>query len=87
MTKSIAVHCQMNKQNIRCNSIHAGAIETPMVASASQQLGMEMSVHEQTPWGLGKPEDVANLVVFLASEESRFINGAELVIDNALLVQ
>ena len=87
MTKSIAVHCQMNKQNIRCNSIHAGAIETPMVASASQQLGMEMSAYEQTPWGLGKPEDVANLVVFLASEESRFINGTELVIDNALLVQ
>ena len=77
----------MNKQNIRCNSIHAGAIETPMVASASQQLGMEMSVHEQTPWGLGKPEDGANLLVFLASEESRFINGTELVIDNALLVQ
>ena len=46
-----------------------------------------MSAYEQTPWGLGKPADVANLVVFLASDESRFINGTELVIDNALTVQ
>jgi len=87
MTKAIAVHCQMNKYAIRCNSIHAGAIETPMVAQANQELGMDMGAHESTPWGLGKPEDVANLVVFLASDESRFINGAELVIDNALTVQ
>jgi 3(or 17)beta-hydroxysteroid dehydrogenase len=87
MTKAIAVHCQMNKQNIRCNSIHAGAIDTPMVADASKQLGMDVSAYAQTPWGLGKPEDVANVVVFLASEESRFINGAELVVDNALTVQ
>jgi 3(or 17)beta-hydroxysteroid dehydrogenase len=87
MTKAIAVHCQMNKYNIRCNSIHAGAIETPMVAQANKELGMDMGAHESTPWGLGKPEDVANLVVFLASDESRFINGAELLIDNALTVQ
>jgi len=87
MTKAIAVHCQMNKQNIRCNSIHAGAIDTPMVANASQQLGMDVSVHEQAPWGLGKPQDVANVVVFLASEESRFVNGTEIVVDNALTVQ
>jgi 3(or 17)beta-hydroxysteroid dehydrogenase len=87
MSKAIAVHCQMNKYNIRCNSIHAGAIETPMVAQANKELGMDMGAHESTPWGLGKPEDVANLVLFLASDESRFINGAELVIDNALIVQ
>ncbi len=87
MTKAIAVHCQMNKYHIRCNSIHAGAIETPMVAQASKELGMEMSAYEQAPWGLGKPEDVANLVVYLASEESRFVNGTEILIDNALTVQ
>jgi 3(or 17)beta-hydroxysteroid dehydrogenase len=87
MTKSIAVYCQMNKFNIRCNSIHAGAIETPMVAQASKDLGMEMSAYEQAPWGLGKPEDVANLVVYLASDESRFVNGTEILIDNALTIQ
>jgi 3(or 17)beta-hydroxysteroid dehydrogenase len=87
MTKSIAVHCQMNKYNIRCNSIHAGAIETPMVVKATAELGMTMAAYEQTPVGLGKPEDVAQLVVYLASEESRFVNAAEILIDNALTVQ
>ena len=87
MTKAIAVHCQMNKYNVRCNSIHAGAIDTQMVRDATRTLGMEMSYWEQTPTGLGKPEDVANLVVFLASDESRYVNGAELLLDNALTVQ
>jgi len=86
MTKAIAVHCQMNKYNIRCNSIHAGAMHTPMVESATKELGMTMAMYEGGP-GLGKPEDVANLVLFLASDESRFINGAELLIDNALVAQ
>jgi len=87
MTKSIAVHCQTNKYNIRCNSIHAGAIETPMIDQANKELGIDKSVYEASPQGLGRPEDVANLVVFLASDDSRFINGAELMLDNALTVQ
>jgi 3(or 17)beta-hydroxysteroid dehydrogenase len=86
MTKSIAVYCQMNKFNVRCNSIHAGAIHTPMVEAATKELGMTMAMYDQGP-GLGRPEDIANLVLFLASDESRFVNGAEHVIDNALLVQ
>jgi 3(or 17)beta-hydroxysteroid dehydrogenase len=87
MTKAIAVHCQMNKYNIRCNSVHPGAIDTQMVRDATKTLGMEMSYWEQTPTGLGKPEDVANLVVFLASDESRYVNGTEILLDNALTAQ
>jgi 3(or 17)beta-hydroxysteroid dehydrogenase len=87
MTKSIALHCQMNKYRIRCNSVHPGAIDTPMLAAANEVFGLNMAVHEAAPWGLGKPEDVANLIVFLASDESRYINGSEIMIDNALTVQ
>jgi 3(or 17)beta-hydroxysteroid dehydrogenase len=87
MTKAIAVHCQMNHYNVRCNSIHAGAIETPMVVKATTDLGMQMSVYDQSPVGLGKPEDVANLVLYLASDESRFVNATEIVIDNGLISQ
>ena len=87
MTKSVAIHCQTNKYGIRCNSIHPGAIETQMVRDATRELGMEMSMWEQSPTGLGQPSDVANLVVFLASDESRYINGAEILVDNALYVQ
>lgn len=87
MSKAIAVHCQMNHYNVRCNSIHAGAIETPLVVKATAELGMQMSMYDQTPVGLGKPEDVANLVVYLASDESRFVNAAEIVVDNGLIAQ
>ena len=87
MTKSIAIHCQMNKYNIRCNSLHPGAIDTNMIAQANAILGMENSVYENSPQGLGKPVDVANTVLFLASDESRFINGTEILIDNALTIQ
>ena len=87
MTKSVAIHCQMSKYNIRCNSIHPGAIETQMVRDATRELGLQMSMWEQSPTGIGQPVDVANLVVFLASDESRYINGAEILIDNALYVQ
>jgi 3(or 17)beta-hydroxysteroid dehydrogenase len=87
MTKAVAVHCQMNKYNIRCNSIHPGAMHTAMVENGAKDLGLTIDAFEQMPTGLGKPEDVANLVLFLASDESRFINGTELLLDNALTVQ
>jgi len=73
MTKSIAVH--------------AGAIDTPMVVQATSELGMQMSMYDQTPVGLGKAADVANLVLYLASDESRFVNAAEILIDNGLVAQ
>lgn len=86
MTKSIAVYCQMQRLNIRCNSIHAGSIDTPMVAQALAEMGIDPP-GDDDPIGVGEPEDVANLVLYLASDESKFINGAELIIDNALSIQ
>lgn len=87
MTKSIAIHCQMNGYNIRCNSVHPSSIDTPMIAQANKELGIEPDPDAVDPVGVGSPEDVANLVVFLASEKSRFINGTEVLLDNALTIQ
>jgi|APSaa5957512535_1039671.scaffolds.fasta_scaffold46106_2 3(or 17)beta-hydroxysteroid dehydrogenase len=86
MTKSVAVYCQMNRFNIRCNSIHAGSIDTPMVAQALSELGLEPPPEDDLI-GIGEPEDVANLVLFLASDESKYVNGAEHMIDNAFSIQ
>ncbi|MGC6471851.1 MAG: SDR family oxidoreductase [Parvibaculales bacterium] len=88
MSKSVSVHCQLEKLPVRSNSIHAGAIETPMVQNV-QGRGDEAPV--DVPDGilpadsLGSPQDVANLVLFLASDESRFITGGEYLVDNGLV--
>lgn len=87
MTKAVAVWCQMQKYGIRCNSLHPGAADTPMVAEANRLLQIPDEFYTKSGPGLGRPEDVASVVVFLASDESRFINGAELVLDNALTIQ
>jgi 3(or 17)beta-hydroxysteroid dehydrogenase len=88
MTKSIAMYCREQKNRIRCNSIHPGSISTPMVHNALETLSgirlMDQTDPEATrkAMGIGEPVDVANMVLFLASDESKHINGAELVIDN-----
>lgn len=87
MSKAIAVHCQMNSYNIRVNSLHPGAIDTPMIDQTTSELGLDNKEDLSPVVGLGKPEDVANIVLFLASDESRFVNGTEIIIDNALSIQ
>jgi 3(or 17)beta-hydroxysteroid dehydrogenase len=88
MTKSIAVHCQAEGYGIRCNSVHPAAIETPMIQFAEGRPGEENPIPEGVlPAGsAGAPKDVAGLVLYLASDESRFVNGAEIMIDNGLII-
>jgi 3(or 17)beta-hydroxysteroid dehydrogenase len=88
MTKSIAIHCQEKGYGIRCNSVHPAAIETPMIQFAEGRPGKENLIPDGVlPSGsAGAPKDVAKLILYLASEESRFVNGAEILIDNALTI-
>jgi len=78
LSKSAAV--EYGKDRIRVNSVHPGIIVTPMTAHTMEEAMPFYSLHTQLPY-MGEPEDVANGVLFLASDESRFMTGAELVID------
>ncbi|MEO6256928.1 MAG: SDR family oxidoreductase [Sphingomicrobium sp.] len=88
LTKSVAIHCQQKNYKIRCNSVHPGSIETPMIQGAMGRPGEEQNVPEGVlPAGaIGHPRDVANMVLYLASDESRFVTGAEFLIDNGLTI-
>ena len=87
MTKAIAVHYRRAKLRIRCNSVHPGSINTPMVQNAVKQL-MDIDLDDNAEkkrkaLGIGEPRDVAYMVAYLLSDESKHVNGTEMVIDNA----
>ena len=91
MTKSMAIHCQMTNLPVRCVSIHAAGIETPMVQSVQgrgDEEPMKIPIDGILPQeSLGCPEDVARMVVFLASDDARFLTGSEFIVDNGLLAR
>lgn len=89
MTKSIAAYCQDNRLPIRCNSIHPNEIETPMMEQVMMRSGRPEPVAEGVlPLGkLGAPKDVAFAALYLASDESRFVTGTELAVDNGSLMR
>ena len=86
LSKTVAVHCTLRGDAIRCNSIHPGGIETPMLqslgalAAKAGPLALEL-LAKQTSGRVGKPEDVAELVLYLVSDASSLVNGAEIAID------
>ncbi len=77
-----AAASELGAFNVRVNTVFPGVIETPMTAKLSEaKEAMDMLV-KTTPMGrLGQPEEVANAILFLASDEASYITGAELVID------
>jgi cyclopentanol dehydrogenase len=84
MTKSVAL--EMAKDFVRVNSIHPGVIETNMSMSGARN--GEHFLKDKTPWPhLGEPIDIAYGALYLASDESRFVTGTELVIDGGFTAQ
>ena len=80
-TKATAV--QHAKDNIRCNSVHPGPIDTPMVQETRMARPDEMATRmERVPLGrIGEASEIAYGVLFLASDESSYMTGSEVVID------
>ncbi len=89
LTKNVALHCATMKYGIRCNSVHPGYIDTPMIAPRLAQnvgnMSGRQSLEEMHPLGrLGRAEEVAYMILFLLSEESGFSTGSEFVCDGGL---
>ena len=88
LTRSLAVHCQEKGYGIRVNSICPGSIDTPMMHAAASDLpSSNPGLQQAAQLGMGKTADIANMVLSLASDEGRHINGSNIVIDNAETIQ
>ena len=85
-TKSAAI--QYAKDGIRVNSVHPGAIDTPMAGERLTNPELQREANERSPLGrTAHPDEVAYGVLFLASDESSFMTGSELVIDGGATAQ
>jgi NAD(P)-dependent dehydrogenase (short-subunit alcohol dehydrogenase family) len=85
LTKSVAIDCARQKIDVRCNSVHPAFIRTGIVEYLFEQLGEEEALRKLTRGipmkRLGEVDDVAYAVLYLASDESRFVTAAEMRID------
>lgn len=88
LSKSVALHCAKRGYKIRSNSVHPTFIDTPILdgmAGAMSKDELKRKLAKQVPLGVvGEPDDVAYAVLFLASDESKFITGAEIKIDGGI---
>jgi len=88
LSKSVALHCARKKNGIRCNSVHPTFVRTPILDAMFEVSGKEKGeakLARQIPIGhLGEPDDIAYGILYLASDESRFMTGAELVLDGGI---
>lgn len=95
LTKSIAQHCLERKLRVRCNSVHPGDVLTPWWHAYAEQaaerrgVSVEAVMNEarsRIPMGdFARPEDIAAAVLFLASDDSRHMTGAKLIVDGGLM--
>ena len=86
LTKSLAV--QFARQHIRCNIIHPGIIETPMQSPYLKDPRKRKSFEDSIPLGrIAHPREIASVALFLASDESSYVTGAEIVADGGFCAQ
>jgi len=83
LTRSVAI--TYAKEGVRCNVVCPGYIETPMVAEYIDMLNAEDFRYQWNPTGrMGKDNEIANGILFLASDEASYCNGAQLTIDGGM---
>jgi len=90
LSKSIALHCAKMNMQIRCNSVHPTFVDTPILDGTAKAHAIDKGIlmeklARQIPLKfVGEPDDIANAVVYLASDESRFMTGAEIKLDGGI---
>jgi NAD(P)-dependent dehydrogenase (short-subunit alcohol dehydrogenase family) len=88
LSKNIALYCAKKKLDVRSNSIHPTFISTPILDPLRAMFGAEEAeakLARQVPLGrIGQPSDIANAALYLLSDESRFVTGAELKVDGGI---
>jgi NAD(P)-dependent dehydrogenase (short-subunit alcohol dehydrogenase family) len=86
LTRSLAI--QFARQNVRCNIIHPGIIETPMQAPYLKDPAKRRAFEESIPLGrIAHPREIAQVALFLASDESSYVTGTEIVVDGGFMAQ
>ena len=87
LTKAVAVHCARAGYAIRCNSLHPGATDTPILGPALQAAPQLIGTfNAMSPIGrMGRPEEIAAVALFLASDEASYVTGAEYLADGGML--
>jgi len=91
-SKSVAHHCARRDYRIRCNSIHPGSVETPMGQHAMRGVAATLEEgRERYRKGIplkkiGEPDDIAYAVLYLASDESKYVTGQELTVDGGIMM-
>lgn len=88
LSKSVALHCARAGNNVRCNSVHPVFIDTPILDGMAKDGDRQSALQKlarQIPLGrVGQPDDVAYAVLYLASDESRFVTGTEIRVDGGI---
>jgi NAD(P)-dependent dehydrogenase (short-subunit alcohol dehydrogenase family) len=88
LSKSIALYCGKKDIDVRCNSVHPAFVNTPILDPMKQAFGDKEAIEKlsrQIPIKkIGDTDDVAYAVLYLASDESKFMTGAEIVLDGGL---
>lgn len=86
LTQSVALHCARRKLGIRCNSVHPGIVRTAMFEAAFDAEERARRTAEVPLGRLGEPDEIADAVLFLSSDEARYITGAKLVVDGGIVM-
>ena len=88
LSKSVALYCAEKKYGIRCNSVHPGGVDTPIFNPLWQAMGREKGkemIGSHHPIGrMAEPEDIGEMILWLASDRSRFVTGAEFTADGGV---